>query len=655
MKTYIDKAGLQDFTTKLTAKFKTVFALKGETATDEQVENAVIDWLEENADFVIDPTLSVEGSAAEAKTTGDEFTNVKSELTTIENLDNYDIALTWEHGGIDNATGQTNNDGSTSRSRDVTYYAEKHLKSITNGSTSKLWIIFYKLVDGTYTFLSSTSVNGGDTYNFALGTSRYVRFDIRGSLSQAALVSAVGIYELTREVLNAQAILPEVYCKNIVGEDITMFYPCNLAPGEYVTMSTSDGTAVGTYDVDLLFYNENKIQIDRWNFSQANSQRTVQNAQSETVKYMSWKKVPTGKHLQVEYGRVKTDYQEYFPNVKAMAETIGTEGLKKELSNSWNSTLHNGLTDFKTPCTRFTDLMIGDTVNEVEAVSKCESFLFFTDPHTMHNTTRFEEYLGQIQKIYHSTPANFVICGGDWLGNSDTPSQACYKLGRVGASCRTMLEPCYMLVGNHDTNYQGKKDSASATYTTRLPNESIRNLLYEGKKAYYSFDGSNTRFYCFDTGTESQTLSDFDNYGYEQALWFLQSLIDDDPEHSAISMHMYYTNNAETTWSAIAHLIMQIAAAYNTRGSIVINNNAYSFAGKTGKVEFAIAGHTHFDSSHRFTESGADIPVIITKDVGNGQTYPLDATFDLVFADYDNRQISCVRVGNGSDRTFSLG
>lgn len=88
MKIYVDKDKLQEFTTKLTAKFKTIFALKGETATDEQVTTAVSAWLNENVDpvgsaVVVDSSLSVAGAAADAKKTGDEISQLKSQTNAI--------------------------------------------------------------------------------------------------------------------------------------------------------------------------------------------------------------------------------------------------------------------------------------------------------------------------------------------------------------------------------------------------------------------------------------------------------------------------------------------------------------------------------------------------------------------------------------------
>lgn len=67
---------------------KSVFALKGETATDEQVASAVTEWLDENVDptgsaVIVDNSLSITGAAADAKVTGDGLTDLKNAMTGI--------------------------------------------------------------------------------------------------------------------------------------------------------------------------------------------------------------------------------------------------------------------------------------------------------------------------------------------------------------------------------------------------------------------------------------------------------------------------------------------------------------------------------------------------------------------------------------------
>jgi len=597
-------------------------------------------------------------------TVKDGLADLKEDFTRMGNEETTPIDITWEHGGIDNATGQTNKDGSTIRSRCITYYKVSDLLSVVNASSNACWIIFYTYDSTTETYVynaSASVISGTYTFNQITGGSQYVRFDYRGSLANAeSSVDILAYYKLVSDVKRyVEMVEPVTYCRNIVGEKTTVLYPCDLGINEYITFSTSDGQPFGVR-CSLVWYDENKTRVDQWGSDPTRNSRTVQNTTGAVIKFMRWERVlDNNRHIQTEYGQIVSEYQEYFPATKNVIPFI--EGSNVFISlptaeNSWNSALHTGLKDYATPCAKFSALMAGDSVNSVDAIDKCEAFMFFTDPHTQYASgmNHFEEYMGQIQKVYRSTPATFALCGGDWLGNGDTPSEAAYKLGLVGATCKSMFDKCYMLVGNHDVNNQGKKDSQSANWTTRLPIESLKNLWYDGQDAYYSFEGRNTKFYCFDTQTGTDSLSALDNYGNVQAKWFADSLLIETSPHIAIALHMIYTDNAETTWCALSHLALQIACAYNTRGTITVDGTVYDFSSAVGMVEFVMAGHTHFDSSHTYTEDGASIPVIITTDCGNGQTFPTDATFDLVFVDYDNRQIKCIRVGSGSDRAFAM-
>ena len=353
-----------------------------------------------------------------------------------------------------------------------------------------------------------------------------------------------------------------------------------------------------------------------------------------------------------------------------IAEQIATllylENKNEYLTNSslqkdtFNASFHTGAKNFATVCKRYGMLFNGDESNGVIAVDTCESFLWFTDPHLFTATDggihKMEEYVAQLQKYYNSTPTTFALCGGDWLGNSDVPEMACYKMGYIDGICRSMFDKCYMLVGNHDTNYQGKKDANSSTYTTRLSRLAIRNLWYRDiGRAYYDFDGVNTHFYCFDTGIENQTLEYNNGYGYEQATWFAEKLMNERYNHVAIAAHIYaYSTIPDGTVpddvQPLTRLLLQISSAYNRRSEISVNEKNYNFVDATGRVEFMLAGHSHED----YTLMDSGIPIIATLDCGNHQSYTADCSFDLVFVDYDNRKIKCIRAGVGEDREINL-
>ena len=336
---------------------------------------------------------------------------------------------------------------------------------------------------------------------------------------------------------------------------------------------------------------------------------------------------------------------------KALTDYVPSDTI---LLNSFNSSFHTGATDFVTKCTEFSSLLLGDSMNDIEAPTDFESFLFFTDPHLLQFENwekRCTEFICQIQKYYNSTPTTFCLCGGDWT-NADLPNNACFKLGYIDGFMHSMFDNCYMVVGNHDTNYQGKKDSESEPYTTKLTPQSRKDLWYRKGEPYFTFDGAKTRFYCFDTDVEAAQLTSYGNYGWNQAKWFAESLQSDNSPHIAVAMHILYYNYNEADLSAgiqpLAKQVMQIAEAYNGRTTITVNGTNYDFTSSTGKVEFCIAGHTHQDMNGIMY----GIPWVVSLNVRHNET--VGASFDLCLADYEKRLLKMIRVGDGDNRTVSL-
>lgn len=118
------------------------------------------------------------------------------------NLGNVTVYPTWEKGGIDNATGETNNDGSAVRSRIAKYFRPNELVKVENNTTnSVLWIIYYTKNGGSYVFNNSESVNAGGEKSFT-GNPYYIRFDLRSGIeyTEGIVFTATGII---KEELNA--------------------------------------------------------------------------------------------------------------------------------------------------------------------------------------------------------------------------------------------------------------------------------------------------------------------------------------------------------------------------------------------------------------------------------------------------------------------
>ena len=315
------------------------------------------------------------------------------------------------------------------------------------------------------------------------------------------------------------------------------------------------------------------------------------------------------------------------------------------LRNTFNSAYTTASLDDKVK--EFSELFIGS--------EEVEPFLFFTDPHfyigggffSDGSRANFEKYMPVIQKAYNSTPVSFCLCGGDWLTNSDTPAEACAKLGYMDAVTRDFFKVYYPMLGNHDTNYQGVDDG---DIPKQLSNQTITNLMFRDfGRNYYTFKTQVSRFYIFDSGTD--WASAMTEYRWEQVDWFAKQLSENDDAHSVIGIHIV-TNQTKASWEEspsiqpFADNLTLIARAYNGRQTITLNEVTYDFTNATGKVEFVISGHTHWDGMGVVNS----IPTMFTTLVMSGYV----PTFDLIYADYTNRVVKAIRVGNGENRTMSL-
>ena len=278
----------------------------------------------------------------------------------------------------------------------------------------------------------------------------------------------------------------------------------------------------------------------------------------------------------------------------------------------------------------------------MDAGTDSEQFLFFSDPHCFGGSyeTHLTGMMSTIQKYYNSSSANYILSGGDWLGNSDSKDTAAYKLGLVKGIGKSILGGVdfYNIVGNHDTNYQG---------SPTLTENQLRNIWYSGDKCYYEIKRKNCTFYALDTGLDNDdTLS---SYRLEQLSWLCGKLTSDDRGHSEIFMHIVFTSGSDATQiSAMASKVGEIITAYNSRTSITIDGTVYNFSSCTGEIDFILCGHVHND----FDTTLGGVPCVSIINTGAAGTGT--ASFDMCLADFDNNVLKMIRVGQGNDRTFSI-
>jgi hypothetical protein len=282
------------------------------------------------------------------------------------------------------------------------------------------------------------------------------------------------------------------------------------------------------------------------------------------------------------------------------------------------------------------------------ATGEAEPFIFFSDPHFYATYASAimkrgaASWLQRMKVYFNNTPTNFVLCGGDWL-TEHKQSTALIALGQIDGMMNGLFPGCYFPVfGNHDNNYQGELDETNdmSANNGALPNQTMINLWFrKWGKMYYSFKGTATRFYVFDSGLDDNL--DMTQYRWEQIDWFARLLLQNNDMHNIVVTHIESVNGYITEF---AKNITLLSNAYNNRTTITLNGQTYNFDSVSGKVHCMLCGHTHIDAISTLN----NIPVYcITTSMNDG-------AFDMVLLNYETGELKSIRVGAGTDRTMSL-
>ena len=300
--------------------------------------------------------------------------------------------------------------------------------------------------------------------------------------------------------------------------------------------------------------------------------------------------------------------------------------------------------------------LLGEKADKYKAEDgDVEKFLFFTDPHYItdeeNGTWRAGtlDMLSKMGEYYNTFSPSFAISGGDWLNDSNSRENAIHVLKDIKQRLNTLFGKAYLTVGNHDYNYQTRLDVPNTTTHSRHEltlEERIDAWFSEYGKTYYTFSGENTKFYVFDTGKDWGHFENVNEFDQEQIIWFLESLAANDDKHIAMVAHIVYLN--ETVVHPATLKYTEISAAYNAREIYEYNGKSYDFSDKTGKVEFLIGGHEHYDKSG-YINGIAYVMTAAARGSSNGIPF-----FDLFMVDYDERVIDITCIAGSSDRKVYL-
>lgn len=282
-----------------------------------------------------------------------------------------------------------------------------------------------------------------------------------------------------------------------------------------------------------------------------------------------------------------------------------------------------------------------------------DSFIFITDIHWENNA---KNSLGLVRYIINNTNINKVVCGGDIISQG-TVSDMLDDMNTVIKGLEFPFHNDLLVAfGNHDSNILSSVEDSHFDLNTcyaimEKEAESYITMMTDYDLSFYYDSKSNkTRYIVLDTGEDSGSSNRQFSAYYEFA-----DVLLDTPEGWKIIIVAHIV-----TYGKFAY-VEGMMDAYNAKTTYT-NENAgtYDFANAHAKIICAFGGHTHVDSVE---STNGGIPVIVTgtdsNRVGENPEYPYilgtdqEQSFDVVTIDYTNKNIKCVRIGRGVDRTVT--
>ena len=310
------------------------------------------------------------------------------------------------------------------------------------------------------------------------------------------------------------------------------------------------------------------------------------------------------------------------------------------------------------------------------------SFLWYHDSHWQSNSRRSPQLLKYLGK---KVPINKTNFGGDI---TEFETKELEKLDYLW-DWRTMIRDIpnhHSVPGNHDDCNAEEADgiwwSQKDIYSYLIGPEETP-LLQQGEGLYYYIDNNaeHTRYIYLDTATKFGNILNNE----KQKNWLKNTLLTTPNNWHIVAVghiwltygnqdNKYYANN---TWPGGAGFALEQFALYNGRKS--------NYTACTGKVEFCIGGHTHWDADYIYEYENIKIPIILTtsdamshrkvleetdstmkdyattvweiglnKESANALGTVNEAAVDAIIADYDNNYVSIIRFGRGTSRKVWL-
>lgn len=294
------------------------------------------------------------------------------------------------------------------------------------------------------------------------------------------------------------------------------------------------------------------------------------------------------------------------------------------------------------------------------------AFLFYSDAHWNYGSQMSPTLL---KYLYRHTGMNKTFFGGDIVNNEADDYDTMAYLWDWRNQLKD-LPNHHSVVGNHDDgNTTNNLFDEKYVYGYLLAAEETPDIVRGDAGLYYYIDSpaEKTRYLFLDTAFQTVL------YDAVQAKFVVDAL-SSTPEnwHIVALAHIWYNTDYNVTPPSVGDLsyagtlLLDLFDKYNARGSGTLSIAAsstdatttavaYDFTRCSGKVEFCVGGHTHWDYDGA---SSGGIPVILvetdSQHVRSGLDYTsgttTEASVNGIIADYDAGKITVVRIGRGDSR-----
>lgn len=605
------------------------------------IPTAVSEWLSHNitpTSPAIDASLSVSGAGADAKVTGDRL----SELN--ERLGYKDIYVYFSYG--DYATWEKKTDGfylTLPTNRDlIIFYGKNGRKTVSvsdiltmareygltvNGTTifGNVVILLFNIQTATVYFSNAVGENDYVLYYAYWGSAVFGKI-CDNYYYLAPLKEQI---EASRNTWYAYTPYGKKWTWNKNDGKCHLYIPNGnvtirgVGIPTYITVNYSDiMNALSEYtDVTI-----NNGYVDGYEFS------IVYDTETSTVKvhanshYESSEIILFAHHWEsANYGLLTYD-------------DPGNDGLR----NYWLEHIDNKIETINS--------------NTGDAGIDGTSFMFISDIHIENNDGQSPRLM---KEITDRTSLKYLILNGDYINQNTNKQIEIDNLRNTINTFRKSVDICFPATGNHDKN----TNFASDVYQQyELTDAEVFDCVQShlpygveyGNPFYFYYDDTitKTRFIIMQSGFEHYTWAG--QITQEQLTW-VRNIMDNTPNgyHIVVFVHAIYQ---PSDWS-------QLTPVFNPEyltgpGAALFNEiDGHNTGHPNSPVVALFSGHIHLDMS---TTTDGGVPVIFidcdarNTNAGNYQAETINSQcFDVITINYTNKTIKCVRIGRGSDRTFT--